>query len=1380
MVIKYNIIFICLLQLTIASAQPRHIEFTSLTSRDGLLSNSVSAILKDRYGWIWFATDDGLNKYDGTNFTIYRHKTGDTTSLRANEILALHEDRSGNLWVGTSGGALSLFDRSRDNFINYPAGSNIPGLLPNAVITSICSDYLGNIWIAQYESLYVLQPATRQLSRIDITPSLAGDSTDKMSYSCVFEDSRHRIWAGTDKGLFLYMRDTHSFKRFRHDSNDQSSLVQDRVKALAEDKAGHLWVGTEEGLCMMRPNEDGFIPYREIDPANALLGRKSINAIAVDKDGMIWVGTMEGLSVIDPKSGHSVAYLPEEGSIHSLTSKAIRSICIDKEGIYWFGTYRGGVNKYDKNLNLFNLKLNAAFSENGTGNSIITSFAERSDGSILLGTDGDGIKIFDRPSEKLRPFSLRLDGKILSPLSVLALKVSREKVLYIGTYGNGLIMLDPRSGKTQRLLMGDGINDLNSRNIFCISEDSKGRILLGTNGDGVKVLEGSKVVGRYTPRPKAPGDIGIPVNGYIRAIQEDTDGNIWIGSHGGGIAVCDPRTGRCRLYDQNNSRLPSDKVQAFLLDSKGQMWVGTYGGGLSVFDKSTGQFSNFSEKDSLQNTTIYQVLEDAQGHIWVSTNTGLSSLDVHTRTFRNFSVYNGVQNNNFIHASGMRMSDGELFFGGLQGFNYFNPADLTTNRNVPTVVLIDLKVSNRSVTPGAGSPIKDHISVAREVRLDYKQNFALSFVALNYTIPMQNHYAYKLEGFDKDWNYTGAMNTAYYTNLDPGDYIFHVKASNNDGVWSATDTSVRIYVKPPFWRTFYAYLIYLLAAGGLLLYSRYRGISKLRRKFVLEQERQETGRRQELDRLKLKFLTNLSHEFRTPISLIMGPVDQLLSTRNDQQSQDSLQMIKRNGRRLLNLVSQLLDFRKMEEQELSLQLSEGELVAFARDIYHSFQDLSERKNITFVFDSDINRLDVTFDRDKIERILFNLLSNAFKFTLEGGAITLALREIAGGCEPSHTCVSIQVIDTGIGIPPDKKDLIFQRFFQHAAGGAILNQGTGIGLSITREFVTMHGGTIDVESHPGQGSVFTIRLPLITARTPQTNENSSTQSLVPVLPDTEPSQDTESTTAGGMEKDRISMPIILLVEDNEDFRFYLKDNLRNNYRILEAANGKEGWQKALSGHPQLIVSDVDMPSMDGILLTRKLKADKRTMHIPVILLTALTGEGPQLKGLETGANDYITKPFSFEVLNAKIKNLLELGHTLKTTYTRQIKVLSTEVGISSEDEQLIQKVARYIEENLTDERLSVEVLSRHVGMSRSSLYNKLLEITGQTPVEYIRTFKLERAAILLEKSDLTIAEVAYKAGFSTPNYFARTFKSRFNMLPSEYAARIRKGDGNNGL
>jgi signal transduction histidine kinase/ligand-binding sensor domain-containing protein/DNA-binding response OmpR family regulator len=1363
----------------LAAGQQEEINFTSLTSKEGLSSNTVNAILKDRYGLMWFGTEDGLNKFDGTNFTVYRHNPGTPSSLQSNEILSLFEDRAGNLWIGTSGGSLSLYDRKKDIFVNFPSNGN-PNSIKNNVILAVCSDYRGKIWVATYSGVNILDPATKHVTVIPVNPGTSVSPITKLS-ACLLEDSQHQMWIGTTEGLFQYNPIEKAFKQFFHSNTDPSSLAGNFVNAIAEDKIGNLWVGSDNGLSLLPKGKSSFINYKNNNGSSRSLTSSPITSIAVDGD-KLWLGTSEGLDIFDTKTGDISNYRQNYRDIYSLTAKIVRCIYIDKQGIYWLGTIGGGVDKYDRNLNLFNLVKSNVFDEKGLNSPIVTSFAEYKNGKVYVGTDGKGLSLFDPETKLFQHLNIKSKRTgSTDHTSILALKIRKSNDLLIGTYSDGIFVMNPGSGSYRQLMQGTNSDDLNSNDIFCFKEVRNGNIWVGTNGAGINVLNReNKVIVRYVPNPKAANDIKLPINGYIRDIEEDRNGNIWIATYGGGIAKFYPTSGKFIIYNTANSKLPNDKVQTLLEDSRGNIWAGTFGGGLGLFNNNTNQFVTFSEKDGLQNTSIYKILEDKNGLLWVSTNKGISSIDITTKKINNYNYHNGVQNNNFVAGAGMRLSDGELFFGGLEGFNYFQPKYLKKNDNIPSVLITDLKISHQSVPASESGPIKEHISTVKEINLDYKQNFALSFVGLNYTAPEKNQYAYKLEGFDKSWNNVGSTTSAPYTNLDPGEYVFHVRASNNDGVWNTEGTSIKIYVHPPFWRTVYAYMFYILTIIALALYWRHKSILRLKRKFSLEQEklnaeqeRKERERIHELDMLKIKFLTNLSHEFRTPISLILGPVDKLLSLEQYKSSSGQLQMIKRNGRRLLNLVNQLLDFRKMEEHELKLHESEGELVSFVKEVYDSFKDLSERKKIEFVFRSHLEHLYTFFDHDKIERILFNLLSNAFKFTLDGGKVGLELEKLESRSDQSKTWVSIKVSDNGIGIPEDKKEKIFERFFQSATASAILNQGTGIGLSITKEFVKMHGGDITVESEPGMGTTLIIQLPFIPLPTVE-NSNKELPEKLELCSEAEQLEPSVTIETALSANSKTEIATILLVEDNEDFRFYLKDNLRLHFKVFEAGNGKEGWQKALAVHPQLIVSDISMPVMDGIELCHKIKSDKRTNHIPVILLTALSGEEDQLKGLKTGASDYITKPFNFEVLNAKIKNLLDLNSSLKNTYTKQIKVVATELEIESDDEKLLKNIAAYLEENLTNPQLSVEELSKHVGMSRSSLYSKLLELTGQTPVEYIRSVKLDKAAILLEKSNMNITQIGYSVGFTTPNYFAKSFKTKFNMLPSEYMNKMRKG------
>lgn len=1321
----------------VRSGAQDNINFTSLTTKDGLSSSTVTVILKDRFGLLWLGTEDGLDKFDGTNITVYRHKADDTTSLQSNEILSLHEDRSGNLWVGTSGGSLSLYDRKKDAFINFTQKS--PGYkIRNNVIRGITSDREGNLWLVHYSGVDIVDPHTKKVTTM---PELAGAGnlfTNRSGLS-IFADSRQMIWIGTSDGLLQYNPATQVLKQYRHAADDPSGLSGNTVTVITEDQQGDIWIGTNGGVSRWKRGDDRFINY---------VPDHFINTIAVDGD-RLWLGTNEGLHIMHVTTGRVNTLAYNSRQIHGLTASHIRYVYIDNQGIYWIGTAGGGMNKYDKNLNLFNLVRSNVFDSKGLNVPIINAFAEDRSGKVFVGTEGGGLSVFDPVSRLFERVPLKRSNDYMA---ILALEYNQQKQLVVGTYAEGLFMMDPTTKKYRQLTKGKGLHDLNSNDIFCLKKDSKGQLWVGTNGDGINVMNAkNEVMVRYTPHPVLANDVLLPFNGFIRDIEEDRDGDIWIATHGGGVARFKPPFGQFTLYTTENGKLPNDKVQTLIEDRQGNIWAGTFGNGIAIIDRRTNEVQTLSEKNGLQNNTIYKIIEDNNGLIWVSSNKGICSIDPATKKISTYNYHNGVQNGNFVHESGVKLANGELFFGGQDGFNYFNPDNLRKNGNIPSVLITDLSISNRPVTPSEHGPIRENISIAKNIYLDHKQNFALSFVGLNFTAPEQNQYAYKLEGFDKDWNYVGNTNTVSYTNLDPGEYVFRVKASNNDGVWNNTGTSIHITVRPPFWRTTWAYIMYVLAITGLLLYIRYRGIQKMRKQFAMEQVKLEAKRVHELDQLKIKFLTNLSHEFRTPISLILGPADKLRSRLKDAQAGGELHMITRNARRLLNLVNQLLDFQKMEEHELQLQATEGELVSFVQDVCDSFRDLSERKKIGFVFTSHIRQFHTLFDQDKIERILFNVISNAFKFTLEGGKIQVDLMqaETAPG-------VVIRVRDTGIGIPADKKEKIFERFFQHATSASILNQGSGIGLSITREFVRLHGGTIDVASEPGKGATFCIHLPLVLLETVAAPEVSQELEIAPAA----------------IANDKTDAPAVLLVEDDDDFRVYLKDHLSQYYKVVEAVNGKEGWRRALSHHPQLIVSDISMPEMDGIELTKKIKTDKRTNNIPVVLLTALTGENNQLAGLGTGANDYITKPFNFDILNAKIKNLLTLNDISKSTYSRQIKVEAPEMTIEQEDEKLLAKIALYLEENLTDPQLSVEELSRQVGMSRSTLYSKILELTGLTPVEYIRSVKLDKAAVLLEKSDMNVAQIAYSVGFATPKYFTKSFKAKFNMLPSEYKNRMR--------
>jgi len=1344
----FRLVLLFLLPYQVFS-QESNLNFMNLSSKEGLSSNVVNTIHKDSFGYMWFGSDDGLNRFDGQKFSVYRHKGDDSTSIASNEILAIYEDRSRNLWIGTGSG-LVLYNRKMDSFKNYRETKNM-------AITSISSDGNEDIWVAGYGGLYVLSSRTGFMAPINFKRREDREAIRSQPIMSMFRDRHNRMWLGTRRGLYLYQPREGVLVQFLH-SDESSSLSGNSVSAISEDAKGNIWVGTDNGLSVLKINGKEFVNYRHAPLNKNSLSSNIVYTIAPERDGKLWIGTENGLNILDPANG-SISRVEHDGrSRFSLIGKSVKSIFIDKEGVYWVATFRGGVNKYDKNLAFFNLRQSNRFDPAGLSASVVTSFVEAGRNRIYVGTDGGGLNLFDSGTGIFR--HIPLDESAPHALSILAME-KRGSEVWIGTYLNGLFILDTKTGKSRHIKSGNGPHNISGSDVFCMKADSRGNMWIGTNGQGVDCFDGDSRAFVHFNKSGIGRD-RIQLNGYIRAIEEDREGNIWIGSNGAGIAVYNPLNRYTKLLNKGNTDLPNDNINCIYAARDGRVWIGSTAG-LSSYDLNANKVVTVSEEDGLANGVVYKILEDENGKIWVSTNKGISSFDPAIKRFKNYSSYNGVQRSPFVIGAGLRLSDGRLFFGGTDGFNYFHPKDLYANKSVPKVVLTDLKISNQTVKPSADSPIKEDISVVEVINLDYKQNFSLSFVALNYTSPHESRYSYKLENFEKEWNVVGQSNTAIYTNLDPGEYVFHVKATSDTGEWTTPLKSVKIVVHPPFWLTYYAYAFYLLLIGSILVYVRRLGIRKLKDRFaheqerirvqqMIEQERRESERLREFDQLKIKFLTNLSHEFRTPISLIVGPVEQLIQQETNSPRNQQLQMIKRNSRRLLNLVNQLLDFRNIKEKEQKLHVSERDFVAFVREVAESFKDLADRKRINFSFSSEVRSYFTVFDANKIERIFFNLLSNAFKFTLEGGEIALKIQENEG------LCVSLS--DSGIGMKEEEQERIFERFFQTETDGSVINQGSGIGLSIAKEFVKLHGGTIQVNSIAGKGSTFIVHLPL--SKIPDASildediaEEETSYNPKPEIP---------ATT---------SLPTILLVEDNEDFRFYLKDNLSAYYRVVEASNGKDGWQKVLSAHPQLVVSDISMPHVSGTELCKKIKADKRTNHIPVILLTALAGEDNQLIGLGTGASDYMTKPFNFEILHIKIRNLLTQNQQLKSTFSKQIKILTPEPVVESDNEKFLEKILQYIEDNLTSPQLSVEELSRHMGMSRGSLYSKVLEMTAETPVEFIRSVKLDKAAVLLEKSDMNVGQICYSVGFATPNYFARAFKAKFNMLPSEYITLKRR-------
>ncbi|TWJ02349.1 signal transduction histidine kinase [Mucilaginibacter frigoritolerans] len=1362
-------------------AQNNQFQFSHLDINNGLSHNEVTSILKDSKGFMWFGTLSGLNRYDGYKFKIFKHSVSDSTSLDDDYIVSITEGPENKLWVETRNG-FNIYNPETDKFSHDIAGYLKSISISYGYITAIKKDHSGNFWFLRSSSgVYKYNPQTNKT--IHITHS-ATDTTSICSntVSDLVQDSKGNIWLTYRNGILERMDPSNLhityrariFNKLPDEINASYKLYmdkQDDIWAFVPTySAGVYYVNFKKGI------------FKHIDKGNdqSHLNTDVVSSVIQDDKDRVWIATDHGGVNMLNKQDFKIQYLlNREDDAKTIGQNSITLMYKDNTGIIWVGSYKKGVGYYHESIIKFPLYTHHLSDPVSDPKSLsfsdINNFAEDKLGNLWIGTNGGGLTYFDRKNGTFKTY-LHDPNNINSLTNnvIVCMYIDHAQKLWIGTYFGGLDCFD---GKTfTHYKHNEAVPGSISEDRICaITEDSDHHLIVGTLSVGFNIMDSkTQIFSHYVYNQR---ENAIHSN-YVSRVLEDRRKNLWVvTSYGVDVLIKATHQFIHYIHDAKNpNSLINNNTNNIMEDREGLIWVSTREG-LSIFDYKTGKFTNINKQDGLPDNTVIDIQQYDKNNIWVSTPNGLSNLVVSRNPdglkfkFINYNETEGLQGREFTENSSFKTREGELIFGGGNGFNIFKPANIRSNKNVPQLVFTDFEVFNQSLAVGEKTNgrviLQKSITTLNSLSLKYSDNvFSIEFASLNYFNPDKVKYQYMMEGFDKNWiNADNKIRKATYTNLDPGNYVFKVRATNNDQ-WNNKELTLHINILPPFWKTTWAYLVYVVLIVGGLFYFRRRGIEKLRTQFSIEKEREEAQRMHELDLMKIKFFTNVSHEFRTPLSLIMAPVDKLLKQINEPDIQRQLQLVNRNAKRLLNLVNQLLDFRKMEYQELKLHEKNGDIIAFIKELSYAFTDVAEQKHIHFIFDSEIDEYYTSFDYDKIERIMFNLLSNAYKFTHEGGQVSVLLNQVDNQ-QTGEPQLEIRVIDTGIGIAVDKRERIFDPFFQNDLPGSMLNQGSGIGLSITREFVKLHNGEIFVESEFNEGSCFTVLLPLA-----KVDKNIFTDTLLQLDHSAGFSPVDEQPKNGAQKESKdLKKPTILLVEDNEDFRFYIKDNLKASFNIIEAENGKKGWQKALAQHPNLVVSDISMPEMNGIDLCMKIKGDKRTSHIPVILLTALIGEDQQLKGLETGASDYMTKPFNFEILQSKIKNILSQQESMRKTYQKQVEAVPTEMHIESPDEAFIKKVLLLIDNNISNPNFSVEELSSEVFVSRYTLYKKILAMTGKTPNELVRSMRLKRAAQLLETGHLTISQICHKVGFKSQKYFVKTFKSEFNTIPSKYLESV---------
>jgi len=1361
---RFLICFGLLTQSLSVFAQSERYNFSKLDIYNGLSHNQVTTILKDDDGFLWFGTGAGLNRYDGYSCKIFRNKHDDSTTLHDNSISALYELPDRKMWI-MAGGIPCIYNSYTEKFnANYLNYLNTLGL-PSGSIVNITKGGNGRYWFL-YDSLDLYLYSSADKKARPFRQNFKFDPTEKIT--AVKETKDGKLWLVYQTG-FLQEYDISSNKIIFSSTSFQKLNKGINPYNLFIDNDGDVWIWwIPYGVFLFHPQDNSIRQFNE-NSFPSRLNSNLVSRIVQDNEGLIWIATDHGgINLIDKKNNFKVSYLLNDPKDpRSLSQNSITALYKDDDGIIWLGTYKQGVNYLNGNIVKFPLYHHQESNSKSLQFDDVNRFVEDRSGNIWIGTNGGGLIYFDRKNNTFKQYLHNPNNEnSLSANVIVSMWIDHEDKLWIGTFFGGLNSFDGNKFTHYRNNPNDS-SSLASDNVWEIFEDKEQNLWVGTLGNGLDLF--NRKTNGFEHYQTKEGKASPLVSNYISAILEDRKGNLWIGTNGG-ITVFGKNKMHPTAYIHSSDKnsLVSNNVISLLEDSKGRMWVGT-GEGLDLYNEQTKAFQVFTTADGLPDNIILNILEDNHQTLWISTPKGLCNVmpkqkeNAVALSVINYDEMNNLQNREFNDNAALKTKEGELIFGGPSGFNIINADKIAKPVPHPKIVFTALQILNRGVEVGEEVNkrilLQQSLPHLKSIDLKYKENvFSIEFASLDYSHSSRDKYAYMLKGFSNDWLYAdGNQRRVTYTNLDPGHYIFKVKILNASGVWSDEKT-LNINIAPPFWRTPIAYIIYTLVALAILLLARKITLDRIHMKFEMRQQRSEAERAHALDQLKTKFFTNVSHEFRTPLSLIISPLDKIINNTDDEDQKKQLNLVHRNAKRLLNLVNQLLDFRKIEVQGLKLHPSIGDIVQFAEDISYSFSDIAEKKGIQFSFSSNIETLEIYFDKDKIEKILFNLLSNAFKYTHDNGTVSVKLLYTARSTNEEEGTLAIEVEDTGIGIHVDKQEKIFERYFQTDVPASMVNQGTGIGLAITKEFVRLHNGVITVKSEPEKGTCFIVTLPAKKIYDSSIHSTLNTLSI----------EDSEQI---GFEENqsRGKKKTILIVEDNEDLRFYLKENLRGQYHVEEAVDGKEGWEKIKSMNPDLIVSDIMMPLMDGIELAKKIKNETISAHIPVILLTAMGSEEKQIEGFQAGVNDYITKPFTFEILASRIKNLLAQQKLLQKRFQKQIEVNPGEVTVTPVDEKFLKQALEVVEKFMENTDFSVEDFSREMCMSRKALYNKILSLTGRAPLEFIRSIRIKRAAQLLEKSRMRVSEIAYEVGFNNPKNFTKYFKEEFNVLPSQYVA-----------
>ena len=1343
---KSAFLLVCLF-LSLNLFADRSIRFTHLTNDEGLPNNTAFSVCQDYKGFIWIATKNGICKYDGKSVSTY-YISDKKENFLSNQTRFVFADNSQRLWA-VSQSDITLYNRDMDRFesiFHYDSD--------NSFIRILCCDNENNVYAAGNNLL-------KYSENKGIFESIINYETNiRRSITSLVASEDGILWAGTMfGGLICIDAKKGSFKYYNEDANDSNSLVSNRILSLYNDSKGQIWVGTsDKGICLYDNKSDKFLSFPSFPDV-------CVRAFAEDPEGNVWIGTENGLYIYNPKTETFTHHKHNNSNLYSLNDNAIYSIFKDKENNMLIGTYFGGINIFPNSFKNFHYYNHGDSDQFLSGRVVRQIVGDKAD-NMWIATEDGGLNYYDVKADRFENFNPEKNRNSISYHNIHSLLFDSYDNLWAGSFLGGLNKYSLKNKEFTHYSYKQYPN-LIIDNIFSLIEDEDHEIWVGTtNGLAIYNRE-TNTFKRFKPQ--------VFGSKSVNYLFKDSEGNIWIATRKNGLYRFNKKTDELFNFFQSPDKnaISDNFINYIYEDSKKNLWVGTYEGGLCKYDKQTKSFTVYTGENGLPSNTVFGIIESNSGNLWISTNNGLSCMDVVKGTFTNYSVSEGLPNKQFNYNSVYKNRQGILYFGTINGMISFNPEDMKTTEYIPRVEFTEFKIFGKNVIPNEdNSPLSKNINEIDEIHLNSKQ--AQSFT-LEFTVPTLSHsnstfFAIKLNN-DNNWSYIGQQRHVTYANLPHGKYKIMVKAAFNNN-WTGDEQvkSITIVIHPPFWLSTTAYLIYLfvIASISFFIYKFFRRRQKEKNLLLLE--RLEKEKIKAINNLKLNFFTNISHELKTPLSLILTPLQSFLNKNIfNHDIQPKMELIVNNALRMNRLIDELILFIKTETKQEKIRIKKGELLNFIKNISDGFRILAEEKEIEYSVNIKPSTENVWFAPEKVERIIYNLLSNAFKYTNSGKIELTASLDREG----EYVYLNLSVSDTGIGIAENDLERIFESYYQVKDFVKGKKTGFGIGLALAKELILLHKGSISVSSEPDKGSIFNVKLN-VDANAFSNDEISNNEldaqfneeykyfsvRQESVKPATPPENKKEEVL-GKQYK-------MLVVEDNQELLNFYQDFFEDTFTVVTAENGKRGLEMAKFQLPDIIISDIMMPEMQGTQLARKLKISLDTCHIPLILLTSKTGEEAQSEGYDCGADLYIEKPFNPALIRKQIINLLNTRENQKKLYLAN-KVELNDITANDRDKKLLRDIEKVILDNINNEALSINDILKEVGVGRTLLHVKLKNMVGLSATEFINNIRIKESVKLLLAGN-NVSEAAYSTGFSSPSYYTHCFKKIFGMSPTEYLAK----------